>query len=54
MACIILFSSLSSTDAYPEVLREFYGRYSLRVVPCIILWVFILEEMIAVRRSGTV
>jgi hypothetical protein len=54
MACIILFSSLSPTDAYPEVIREFYGRYSLRVVPCILLWLFISWEMLAVRRSETV
>jgi hypothetical protein len=47
-----LFTILSPTDLYPKVIREqFFLPYSIKVVPCIIIWVKILFELLTTDFS---
>jgi len=51
----ILFTSLSPTDIFPGFLREEYIiPYSLKVFPCILIWLAILYKMIAIKNESTV
>ena len=51
----ILFTSLSPTDIFPRFLREeFVIPYSLKVVPCILIWLAILFKMIVIKNESTV
>lgn len=54
-----LFTILSPTDLYPKVIREqFFIPYSIKVVPCIIIWIKILWELLttnfSIKKSTTV
>jgi hypothetical protein len=47
-----LFTILSPTDIYPKFIREqFFLPYSIKVVPCIIIWVKILFELLTTDFS---
>lgn len=42
-----LFTILSPTDIYPKFIREhFFIPYSIKVVPCILIWIKILFELL--------
>ena len=42
-----LFTILSPTDLYPKFIRErFFIPYAIKVVPCIIIWIKILFELL--------
>jgi hypothetical protein len=48
----LLFTSLSPTDIFPRFLREeFVIPYSLKVVPCILIWLVILYKMIVMKNE---
>jgi len=42
---VLVFSSLTPTDLYPAGFRDFYVDYSLRAVPCMLLWLIVIYEM---------
>jgi hypothetical protein len=42
---LLLFSSLSSSDLYPDSLGNFWTRYSLRAIPSALIWLVALVEM---------
>ena len=42
---VLVFSSLVPTDLFPRVLGDFFNRYSLRVLPCVVVWLVGLYEM---------
>jgi hypothetical protein len=51
----ILFTSLSPTDIFPRLLREEYVMpYSLKVFPCIMIWLAILFKMIVIKNESSV
>jgi hypothetical protein len=51
----ILFTSLSPTDIFPRFLRDEYViPYSLKVFPCIMIWLAILFKMIVIKNESTV
>ena len=45
LVAVLIFSSFAPTDLFPVMIRGFFGRYSLRVVPCIAVWLTGLYEM---------
>jgi hypothetical protein len=47
MVSVVLLSSYSPTDLYPEPIRDFFAAYALRVVPCALVWLVIIAEMSA-------
>ena len=48
----ILLTSLSPTDIFPKSLRnEIVVPYTLKVVPCILIWLKILYDMIVLKES---
>jgi hypothetical protein len=47
-----LFTILSPTDLYPHFIKDrFFIPYSIKVVPCIIIWVKILFELLTTNFS---
>ncbi len=44
---VLVFSSLSPSDLFPGPFRDFYNAHSLRVVPCVIVWLTAIYEMLA-------
>lgn len=52
IAIAFLFTILSPTDLYPKFIREqFFMPYSIKAVPCIIIWVKILYELLTTDFS---
>jgi len=50
----IVFTSLSPTDIFPRLLREEYViPYSLKVFPCIMIWLAILYKMLLMKNEDT-
>jgi len=50
--CFVL-SSLSSTDLFPKIIRtEWIKPYSLKVLPCILIWLMLIGEMIGISVSN--
>ncbi len=48
----ILFTSLASTDLFPKPIRLTYiVPYTLKVVPCILVWIKIMYELLVYRFS---
>ena len=45
LTAVLVFSSLAPTDLFPGTIRDFINAYSLRVVPCITVWLIGLYEM---------
>ncbi len=49
---VVLFTSLSSTDLFPAVIREgIFADYVIKVVPCILIWGKILSDL-CMERIG--
>ncbi len=46
IALAVLFTSLSPTDLFPVTIRKtFFVAYTIKVVPCILIWIKILVDM---------
>jgi len=45
LVAVLIFSSFAPTDLFPGMIRDFFNRYSLRVVPCMAVWLTGLYEM---------
>lgn len=45
----ILLTSLSPTDIFPPQARLFIKQYSLKALPCLLVWLEIIRESIALR-----
>lgn len=43
-----LLTSLSPTDIFPKPLKEFIRLYSLKALPCVIIWLTIIYQMMRV------
>jgi hypothetical protein len=53
MAITILVVSVSSTELMPHAWqREFFVRYRLKTVPCLLVWLVIQAELLGLRRSS--
>ena len=51
----IILTSLSSTDLFPAYLRqEFIVPYSLKVLPCILIWIKINYDIIVIKQDNTI
>ncbi len=51
----ILLTSLSPTDIFPRIFREeFVIPYTLKVFPCILIWLKIIYDMIVLTESETI
>ena len=51
----IILTSLSSTDLFPANLREdFVVPYSLKVLPCILIWIKINYDLIVIKHDNTI
>ncbi|MEZ4938825.1 MAG: glycosyltransferase family 87 protein [Crocinitomicaceae bacterium] len=49
--CAIIFTSLSPTDIFPkEVREEIVKPYTLKAVPCILIWLKIIFDMLALKQ----
>lgn len=49
---VLLLTSLSSTDLYPHFIREFIKANSLKALPCLLVWFYILYQMLTVRFTN--
>ena len=50
---VFISVSLSPTDIIPQDIRDNYVRpYVLKAVPCILLWLRIIMDMMMLRKSG--
>ncbi len=53
-AAAILFTSLSPTDIFPAFFREkFVVPYTLKAVPCILIWLKIIYDMMVLKEDAT-
>jgi hypothetical protein len=49
----IILTTLSPTDIFPRFLREEYVRpYTLKAVPCILIWVKIIYDMLVYKSEN--
>ena len=54
MALTILVVSLSSTELVPHAWqRDFFVRYRLKTLPCLLVWLVMQAELLGRRRSST-
>ena len=49
---VLLFSSFAPTDLFPRALGDFFNRYSLRVLPCVVVWLVGLYEMLKCSKPS--
>ena len=55
LCIVILFTSLSYTDLFPASVRDsFIEPYVIKAVPCILVWLVILAELLMVKRQNEV
>jgi hypothetical protein len=48
----IIFTSLSSTDLFPAVVREhFFKPYVFKAIPCILIWFNVIKEMLLIKSK---
>ena len=53
MALTILVVSLSSTELMPHAWqRDFFVRYRLKTIPCLLVWLVMQAELLGLRRSA--
>jgi hypothetical protein len=51
----IVFTSLSPTDIFPKTIRVYYiPRYALKAVPCILVWLKIVRELMFQKFSAKI
>ena len=54
LAFAIIITSLSTTDIFPRFLQEeFIKPYRIKVIPCIIIWLKIIYDMIVIKEDKT-
>jgi len=41
-----ILTSLSPTDIFPRAIKEFIRLYSLKALPCVIIWLTIIFQML--------
>jgi hypothetical protein len=46
LIAVLIFSSFVPTDLFPRAIGDFFNRHSLRVLPCMIVWLTALYEML--------
>lgn len=46
LLAVLVFSSITPTDLFPGAIRHAYNQYSLRVLPCVAVWLVVLYEMV--------
>ena len=46
LAGVIFFASLNSTDVYPKAFRDFLSLHAFKAVPCAIVWLRIIYELV--------
>lgn len=46
LAFAILFASLNTSDIYPEALRTFLRLHSVKALPCTLIWLMVIYEML--------
>ncbi|MBY0434952.1 MAG: DUF2029 domain-containing protein [Cyclobacteriaceae bacterium] len=52
---LFVFTTLSPTDIFPRFIQEnYFDPYNAKVVPCIILWIRILIEILTMREEKPV
>jgi len=51
MIFAFVLTSLSPTDLVPRPVRHFITSYSLKAVPCILVWLYLMVELIKYRPS---
>jgi hypothetical protein len=55
LSLMLVLTCLSPTDLVPAFLKEeFFVKYSLKVLPCVIIWLVLQVEMFSVRRTDIV
>jgi hypothetical protein len=46
LCLVVLFTSLSATDLFPSAIRsDFFEPYMIKVVPCIMVWLYMVREL---------
>jgi hypothetical protein len=49
---LFLFTILSPTDIFPKSVRDgFFVKYSMKALPCFIIWLFIMKELLTKKYS---
>jgi len=49
----VIFTSLSSTDLFPPAARDnFFEPFVIKVVPCILVWLRIVAELMFTKGHG--
>jgi hypothetical protein len=49
LCCVVIFTSLSSTDLFPPFIREnYFEPYAIKAVPCILVWMKIVADLLPV------
>lgn len=51
MAFAFLLTSLSPTDLFPQVARTFVREYSLKAAPCVLIWFYIIWQMVTYPKQ---
>lgn len=52
LAIVFIFTSLSPTDLFPPVVRnQLFMPYTIKAVPCILLWCVILAELMTMKQD---
>ena len=46
LGLVVFFATLNSTDLYPRVVRDFMRLHSIKAVPCTIVWLRVIYEML--------
>lgn len=53
LTLVIVFTSLSATDLFPKyVYYEFIKPYSLKALPCFLVWIMIMYDLLASKFSN--
>ena len=42
----VLFTTLAPTDIYPKAVRTFFSHYSLKALPCILIWFYLIYQLL--------
>lgn len=46
---VLVFTSLSPTDLFPPQLRTYFNDYAIKAIPCILVWLKLIYDMIVFR-----
>jgi len=42
----ILLTTLAPTDLYPRAVRSFFSHYSLKALPCVVIWFYLSYQLL--------